>query len=72
MPDYGRPVRFGIFPSPEAAKLEHTLAPVAIADHAGLELAGIEDDPYQAAYPIAAARVGTEGARTGRRGGSDS
>jgi alkanesulfonate monooxygenase SsuD/methylene tetrahydromethanopterin reductase-like flavin-dependent oxidoreductase (luciferase family) len=64
MPDYGRPVRFGIFPSPEAAKLEDTLAAVAMADRAGLELAGIQDHPYQARFLDTWAVMGLALART--------
>lgn len=50
MPDYGRPVRFGVFPTPEAAKLQEVLALARVADEEGLELVGIQDHPYQRRY----------------------
>jgi hypothetical protein len=45
--DYGRPVQFGLFPTPEAEALEEILSLARIADDAGLELIGIQDHPYQ-------------------------
>lgn len=50
MTDYGQPVQFGIFPSPDTAKLEQTLAACDVADRAGLDLVGIQDHPYQRAH----------------------
>jgi alkanesulfonate monooxygenase SsuD/methylene tetrahydromethanopterin reductase-like flavin-dependent oxidoreductase (luciferase family) len=50
MADYGRPVCFGVFPSPIAAKLQETLAMVEIAERGGLDLVGIQDHPYQAKF----------------------
>src|SRR4051812_37572140 len=47
VPDYGRPVRFGVFPTPEAAKLDEVLALARVADENGLEYVGIQDHPYQ-------------------------
>ena len=47
VPDYGRPVQFGLFPTPEAEALEEILTLARIADDAGLELIGIQDHPYQ-------------------------
>jgi alkanesulfonate monooxygenase SsuD/methylene tetrahydromethanopterin reductase-like flavin-dependent oxidoreductase (luciferase family) len=47
VPDYGRPVQFGLFPTPEAEALEEILSLARIADDAGLELIGIQDHPYQ-------------------------
>lgn len=64
MTDYGRPVRFGIFPSPEVAKLDQTLAAAAIADRGGLELVGIQDHPYQARFLDTWALMGLVLART--------
>jgi alkanesulfonate monooxygenase SsuD/methylene tetrahydromethanopterin reductase-like flavin-dependent oxidoreductase (luciferase family) len=66
MADYGRPVRFGIFPSPDAAKLQHTLAVAGIADRAGLDLVGVQDHPYQAAFLDTWALLGELLARTER------
>jgi alkanesulfonate monooxygenase SsuD/methylene tetrahydromethanopterin reductase-like flavin-dependent oxidoreductase (luciferase family) len=45
--DYGRPLGFGIFPSPEAAALDEIFAMASIADRSGLDLIGIQDHPYQ-------------------------
>ncbi len=47
MPDYGRPIRFGVFPTPEATKLAEVLALARVADESGLEYVGIQDHPYQ-------------------------
>lgn len=66
MSDYGRPVRFGIFPSPEAAKLPDTLAAVGIADRGGLDLVGVQDHPYQSAFLDTWALIGELLARTER------
>jgi hypothetical protein len=37
MADYGRPVRFGVFPTPEAASLDEVLTLARIADESGLD-----------------------------------
>lgn len=50
MADYGRPVRFGVFPTPETEHLDTVLRLARIADQEGLELIGIQDHPYQRAY----------------------
>ncbi len=50
MTDHGRTVTFGIFPSPDTAKLDDTVAACQAADRAGLELIGIQDHPYQQAH----------------------
>ncbi len=50
MPDYGRPVRFGVFPTPETEKFDEILALARIADDEGLDLIGIQDHPYQRRY----------------------
>ena len=47
MPDYGRALGFGVFPTPEAAKLEEVLALARVADQEGLDYVGIQDHPYQ-------------------------
>ena len=66
MSDYGRPVRFGLFPTPATAQLEQTLAIVAEADRAGLDLLGIQDHPYQADFLDTWALMATVLARTER------
>lgn len=50
MTDYGRPVTFGIFPSPDASRVDELLALSRVADREGLELVGIQDHPYQSAF----------------------
>lgn len=47
MPDYGRELGFGVFPTPEAAKLDEILALARVADEERLEFVGIQDHPYQ-------------------------
>ncbi len=47
MTDYGRDVQFGLFPTPEAAKLDEVLTLAKLADDEGLDLLGIQDHPYQ-------------------------
>src|SRR5438067_1804384 len=43
--DYGQPVRFGVFVTPEAT--ERPLKLAAIADELGFDVAGVQDHPYQ-------------------------
>lgn len=43
-------LRFGIFPSPDAATLDDALAACRAADDSGLDLIGIQDHPYQRAH----------------------
>jgi alkanesulfonate monooxygenase SsuD/methylene tetrahydromethanopterin reductase-like flavin-dependent oxidoreductase (luciferase family) len=43
--DYGQPVRFGVFITPEAT--DRPLRQAAIADQLGYELIGVQDHPYQ-------------------------
>lgn len=45
--DYGRPLSFGYFPSPDAAGLTELLATIRLADELGVDLIGIQDHPYQ-------------------------
>ncbi|MET8824483.1 LLM class flavin-dependent oxidoreductase [Streptomyces sp. NPDC004610] len=48
MTDYGRPVEFGIFPTPEAERVADIIALARYADGAaGLDFIGIQDHPYQ-------------------------
>jgi len=47
MPDYGRPIRFGVFPTPDAGKVDEILALARAADEGGLDYVGIQDHPYQ-------------------------
>ena len=50
MSDYGRPLAFGVFVSPETRKLIESLKIAGLADEAGLDLIGIQDHPYQAKF----------------------
>jgi alkanesulfonate monooxygenase SsuD/methylene tetrahydromethanopterin reductase-like flavin-dependent oxidoreductase (luciferase family) len=43
--DYRQPVRFGVFVTPEAT--ERPLQLAALADELGLDVAGVQDHPYQ-------------------------
>ncbi|HEY0831388.1 MAG TPA: LLM class flavin-dependent oxidoreductase, partial [Candidatus Dormibacteraeota bacterium] len=43
--DYGQPVRFGVFVTPEAT--ERPLRLAALADELGFEVLGVQDHPYQ-------------------------
>lgn len=47
MPDYGRPIEFGISVVPETENADLILELVAVADEAGIDLVGIQDHPYQ-------------------------
>jgi len=40
MPDYGRPLRFGVFPTPEAGTLDELLTLARVADEENLEAGG--------------------------------
>lgn len=43
--DYGLPVRFGVFVTPEAT--DRPLAVAALADELGFDVVGVQDHPYQ-------------------------
>jgi alkanesulfonate monooxygenase SsuD/methylene tetrahydromethanopterin reductase-like flavin-dependent oxidoreductase (luciferase family) len=47
MPDYGRELGFGVFPTPEVAKLDEVLALARVADEEDLQFVGVQDHPYQ-------------------------
>lgn len=66
MTDYGRPVRFGVFPAPDAGRSEDVLAIAAAAEDGGLDLVGIQDHPYQRRHLDAWALLATVLARTER------
>src|ERR1043166_2374680 len=46
--DYGQPVRFGVFITPEAT--ERPLQQAAIADELGFDVIGFQDHPRQARF----------------------
>jgi alkanesulfonate monooxygenase SsuD/methylene tetrahydromethanopterin reductase-like flavin-dependent oxidoreductase (luciferase family) len=66
MPDYGRPLRFGVFPSPDADSIELVLELARIADEDGLDLVGIQDHPYQRKFLDTWMLMATVLARTSR------
>jgi Coenzyme F420-dependent N5,N10-methylene tetrahydromethanopterin reductase and related flavin-dependent oxidoreductases len=66
MPDHRRPLRFGIFPSPDVDALSETLQLCASADDLGLDLIGIQDHPYQARHLDAWTLINAVAARTDR------
>src|SRR6202521_3321276 len=45
--DYGQPVRFGVFLTPDASQPSRLLELAGVADDLGFELIGIQDHPYQ-------------------------
>lgn len=45
--DYGRPVEFGVFITPDATRPEHQLELAALADEVAFDLVGVQDHPYQ-------------------------
>ncbi|WP_405640978.1 LLM class flavin-dependent oxidoreductase [Streptomyces uncialis] len=66
MSDYGRPVEFGMFPTPDAARTEHVIALAELADREGLDLVGIQDHPYQSRFVDTWALMAVVLARTER------
>ena len=47
MPDYGKPLEFGVFPEPLADPPERVERLVRAAERSGLDLIGVQDHPYQ-------------------------
>jgi alkanesulfonate monooxygenase SsuD/methylene tetrahydromethanopterin reductase-like flavin-dependent oxidoreductase (luciferase family) len=45
--DYGQPVRFGVFVTPDASQPSCLLELAGLADDLGFELIGVQDHPYQ-------------------------
>jgi alkanesulfonate monooxygenase SsuD/methylene tetrahydromethanopterin reductase-like flavin-dependent oxidoreductase (luciferase family) len=45
--DYGQPVRFGVFITPDATQPARPLALAELADELGFDLIGVQDHPYQ-------------------------
>jgi alkanesulfonate monooxygenase SsuD/methylene tetrahydromethanopterin reductase-like flavin-dependent oxidoreductase (luciferase family) len=66
MPDYGRPLAFGLSVVPEAAERARIEELVAAADESGLDLVGIQDHPYQARFLDTWTLIATLAARTRR------
>jgi alkanesulfonate monooxygenase SsuD/methylene tetrahydromethanopterin reductase-like flavin-dependent oxidoreductase (luciferase family) len=57
---------FGIFPTPDAARLDDVAATVRLADDLGLDLVGIQDHPYQRRFVDTFAVIASLAARTRR------
>ncbi|MEU9337687.1 LLM class flavin-dependent oxidoreductase [Streptomyces sp. NPDC048290] len=67
MTDYGRPVQFGIFPTPNAERVADIMALARFADGAaGLDFLGIQDHPYQRRFLDTFALMGVILGRTER------
>lgn len=66
MPDYGRPLQFGAFPSPDVEEFAATVALCTGADELGLDLIGVQDHPYQAQHLDAWTLLTVIAARTSR------
>ena len=50
MGDYGRPIRFGVFPTPDTDAIDDVMTMARIADEESLDYVGIQDHPYQRRY----------------------
>ncbi len=48
--DYGQELRFGLFPTPNAAELDQVLLLAEVAEVSGLDLVTVQDHPYQARH----------------------
>jgi alkanesulfonate monooxygenase SsuD/methylene tetrahydromethanopterin reductase-like flavin-dependent oxidoreductase (luciferase family) len=66
MPDYGRPLRFGVFPTPDAGALDEVFTLARVADEENLEYVGIQDHPYQRRFVDTWMLMATVLAKTGR------
>lgn len=66
MTDYGRPVEFGVFPVPDAARYREIVADIEYADSAGLDVVGIQDHPYQRRFLDTFTLIADLAARTAR------
>lgn len=62
--DLGHELEFGIFPTPEAARLDDLLGLVQLAEVSGLDLVSVQDHPYQAKYLDTWTLLSVLGART--------
>jgi alkanesulfonate monooxygenase SsuD/methylene tetrahydromethanopterin reductase-like flavin-dependent oxidoreductase (luciferase family) len=59
-------LRFGVFLTPYAARLDDVLAQTIAAEDAGLDLVGIQDHPYQRRFLDTWVLIGHLLARTSR------
>ncbi len=66
MPDYGRPIEFGIFLEPAAAQAATVLDTITLIDQLGFDWIGVQDHPYNRTQLDALALIGMGLARTER------
>jgi alkanesulfonate monooxygenase SsuD/methylene tetrahydromethanopterin reductase-like flavin-dependent oxidoreductase (luciferase family) len=45
--DYGRPIQFGVFITPDASQPQRALDQAVLADELGFDVIGVQDHPYQ-------------------------
>ncbi len=64
MPDYGQDLQFGTFLTPDAARADRVVELALLTEAAGLELATIQDHPYQHRFLDAWALIATILARS--------
>lgn len=64
MTDYGHELQFGLFPSPDADKVDQTLELAQLADVSGLDLVTVQDHPYNAKHLDASTLLAVIAART--------
>ena len=64
MADYGHDLQFGVFASPDAARVHETLELAQLADVLGLDLFTVQDHPYNAAHLDASTLLTAVAART--------
>ncbi|WP_249138739.1 LLM class flavin-dependent oxidoreductase [Phycicoccus avicenniae] len=64
MTDYGHPLEFGVFPTPDVARAEDVLEIAQLADVLGLDLVSVQDHPYQARHLDTWTLLSVIGART--------
>jgi alkanesulfonate monooxygenase SsuD/methylene tetrahydromethanopterin reductase-like flavin-dependent oxidoreductase (luciferase family) len=64
MPDYGQDLQFGTFLTPDAARADRVVELALLTEAAGLELATIQDHPYQQRFLDAWALIATILARS--------
>jgi len=64
MPDYGQDLQFGTFLTPDAARSDRVVELALLTEAAGLELATIQDHPYQQRFLDAWALIATILARS--------
>jgi alkanesulfonate monooxygenase SsuD/methylene tetrahydromethanopterin reductase-like flavin-dependent oxidoreductase (luciferase family) len=66
MPDYGRPIEFGVFLDPSAARAGTVLDSIALIDELGFDWIGIQDHPYNRTHLDAMTLIGMGLVRTER------